>query len=249
MDRFAAATTPSRTERFARGGLERDGDHKVRGVRGSRARSTTSAACPIATPFAEISVSPSLGSKPDRRRSRRGGAPRRPASVPPEVRLALADGDQRDRRHVHQVGRADRSPIAGTTGGHRRSASRQRSAPPATRPTRRARCPRAGLHGRADDRGPAAVRCRRVNANGPRLLRRLEDLERDRARCACGRGRCSDHQYEPLAVDQAVDDGAPIRLPFGRPGPIETRAPRARSSTNCPGSSRRLSRPRCRGPR
>ena len=77
--------------------------------RRARARSTSSAAWPIATPLAEITVRPSLGSssigaRPGRRQR---GATRHDLAV--HLGVAAPDEHLRDRRHVHQVRRADRA--------------------------------------------------------------------------------------------------------------------------------------------
>ena len=92
----------------------------------ARARSTRSAACPIATPFAEIRVSPSLGSSSIGVEPGRGEGLRAGHHLAPELGAAPSEEDLRDRRHVHQVRRADRAGRRAPPGGPRHSAASMR---------------------------------------------------------------------------------------------------------------------------
>ena len=73
------------------------------------ARSTSSAACPIATPFAEISVEAVLRLELDRGEAGRRERVAARHDLAADLGVAPPDEHLRDRRHVHQVRRADRA--------------------------------------------------------------------------------------------------------------------------------------------
>ena len=107
--RFARSTASSRTEGLPAVASSEAASTRSAAAATRSARSTSSAACPIATPFAEIRVSPSFGS------SSIGASPAAASACAPGMTCAadlggaVSEQDLRDRRHVHQVRRADRA--------------------------------------------------------------------------------------------------------------------------------------------
>ena len=132
-----------------------------------------------------------------------------------ELGFTFAHGDERDRRHVHQVRRADRADL-----GHDRVDTAIEHRDVGLGDRRRGTRPAAGdagkpdCHGRTDDLGLQRLSdATRVNANG-HGLRLFEDLERDALVAHVSEAGVQTID-ERLAADQAVHDGAGFADPFG----------------------------------